>query len=1104
MKRNLSWALVFIGLCCLCARAGNAQSLSPLPPRWSFLGPSLINNGQGIGLNRRASVTGRINAIAPNPLNPLGDVWVGSATGGVWHGSVSPFTGWQPMTDGAPSLAVGDLELDSCTLERCATVWVGTGENSIRRDTQYGKGVLKLTWNAGLGRYDWTLLGEEHFGLGSIARLRLDPRTPDDGTKTVFVALSSGVTANASQSTVTTEPPGPYGIWRSRDAGRTWANVLPTATPATDLEMDPQAPGTLFAGVRFQGIYKSTDGGDTWRPIHNGIPAQVLASADWPEIAVFRSPGMTQPILYAALAECPHPHDKNLNRGLTCSPFIYRSADGGASWVEVHQANSPRLIGLASTYSSYTHTLVIHPSNPNILWYGGLFLNRSVDGGATWSAGLSSSGLHFDQHEMVVWPSASSATGVLAYDANDGGFFVGDGSRWSGSFQQGLAVTQFQSIASSPGAGFLLGGTQDNGSNLWLGTDVWEHVNDGDAASTLIDLDHPGILYDDYFGTGLRRCAAPSLPCGYLWPEIRNGIADNYNVSWYAPLVQDPTPAGGQHPLYVATHLVYRSLNDGDVWSPITQGVSPGGTGKIEELNGIQNPVSALAVSPSNRNRLYIGYYDGQLFTTANAWAPDPAWTKVDTGLPAGRPVTSIAVHPLDDRHVLASFSGFGAHSVFASTSAGASWTAVDDSADGELAGKPVNALLIEPRYPHRVWAGTDYGVWSRPDPNPGAGTWERSPGLPNVAVYELDLAGDGESILAATHGRGVWRFSAAPLARVHAVSGGASSISPVITVAAAGFDPNQSCTLTLLEGNRTCGTSAVDAAGAGLSTDGQGFLVSAGRSLSWVCKGGVCASSGPCGVSAVRVTCGGRTAQADVPVPGDGLDPRSTELGINPSENGGTFTVTARLRGAGGSSTALCSQIVSYDAGETDGVVLNRAASALGGSSGCQQAGVRAAVTGNAEPGLAEDIGPQPFRLSLAAPSRSGDQLVTEVSASGPASFTVDAYGNPAQGQAVPAHLALGGNAAGGRLEVTERSLLGACTVAVDTAAGEPAESVAARLRDAFLAPGTAFRLDPCLPGQNPRDVELAGAALRFPLGRQITVTSTDPALSFTIGGGL
>ena len=144
-------------------------------------------------------------------------------------------------------------------------------------------------------------------------------------------------------------------------------------------------------------------------------------------------------------------------------------------------------------------------------------------------------------------------------------------------------------------------------------------------------------------------------------------------------------------------------------------------------------------------------------------------------------------------------------------------------------------------------------------DGSAAAGTWERSPGLPNVAVYELDLAGDGESVLAATHGRGVWRFSAAPLARVHAVSGGASSISPVITVAAAGFDPNQSCTLTLLEGNRTCGTSAVDAAGAGLSTDGQGFLVSAGRSLSWVCKGGVCASSGPCGVSAVRVTCGGR-----------------------------------------------------------------------------------------------------------------------------------------------------------------------------------------------------------------------------------------------------
>ena len=197
------------------------------------------------------------------------------------------------------------------------------GENGIRRDTQYGKGVLKGAWNG--AAYDWTLLGQEHFTLGAVSKLVLDPRTPDNAAKTVFVALSSEATANAIQSTVYTRPPDSYGIWRSRNAGSTWTNVLATANQASDLEMDPQAPDVMWAGVRRQGLYKTTDGGNTWQPSHTGIPAQVLASADWPEIQVFRKPGMTQAILYAVFGECPHPHEKQPINRVSCEPIIYRS-----------------------------------------------------------------------------------------------------------------------------------------------------------------------------------------------------------------------------------------------------------------------------------------------------------------------------------------------------------------------------------------------------------------------------------------------------------------------------------------------------------------------------------------------------------------------------------------------------------------------------------------------------------------------------------------------------------------------------------------------------------------------------------------------------------
>ena len=627
----------------------HAQSASPLPPRWSSLGPSLITTGFP------APATGRTNAVEPNPLNPFGDVWVGSAMGGVWHGS--PSLGWEPMTDDALTLAVGDIELDSCTPQRCATVWVGTGENGIRRDTQHGRGVLKGSWNGTLGKYEWDLLGEEHFALGSISRLLLGPRTADGPAKTVLVALSSGETSNATHSTVTTVPPGPYGIWRSGDAGQTWTNLFATDTPATDLETDPQNPDTLYAGVRWNGIYKSIDGGATWQPIHNGIPRLLLDNADWPEIAVFRSPGMPQAILYTALADCPHPHDKEpIRQIVSCNPFVYKSTNGGASWTEVWPAGSSFPAENAdwlrmTTHASYTHALTVHPFNPNVVWYGGVGMFVSTDGGHTFFR-IGARTTHVDFHQIRVWADPSSATGVSAYAVSDGGLYQGNGfGIWTGFGQRGLAVTQFHSISASPFASYLIGGTQDNGTLVFQGSDVWEEVDGGDAASTEIDLDDPRILYDVYVGIAPRRCAPPYFNfCWPVWPEIHNGIANNENVSWYAPLIQDPTPAGNQHPLYFATHHLYRSLNDGETWNTVTPGHPLGGTGKIAELNDIQNPISAVAVAPSNRNRIYVGYYDGQVFTTDNAWAPLPQWTKVVSGRPAGRPVTSIAIHPLDDR----------------------------------------------------------------------------------------------------------------------------------------------------------------------------------------------------------------------------------------------------------------------------------------------------------------------------------------------------------------------------------------------------------------------------------------------------------------------
>ncbi|HEX4959693.1 MAG TPA: hypothetical protein VF173_02555 [Thermoanaerobaculia bacterium] len=1107
-RRTLAAATLGLALVGPAAFAGNP---------WVPLGPDLISDGQTL-TKGRVGVTGRINVVAPNPANPLGDVWIGSAGGGVWHGTVWPNNFWEPMTDDAPSLAVGAIALDGCGKTGCGTVWVGTGEDSIRRDTQYGGGILKGTWNSSTNVYDWTVLGDSKFARGSITKIVLDPAT-SGSEKVLFAALSTGETSNSTDSTVTTTPAGPLGIWRSKDAGQSWTNVLNHQTPATDLEIDPQDHKILFAGLRRDGIYRSVDGGNSWQSIGNNIPASLLTASDWPEIAVYRTPGMSAAIVYVMLGACPHPQDKS--DVFWCSPALYGSTDGGNTWQLTTAAqNPPAPYGAPiSGYSAYTHALAIDPSNPTTLWYGGINLYKTVSGGLAWNT-VGDWSLHPDHHQLAVFKAKGTKTGLVVYDVNDGGLFVGDGEDvWDSGFQQGLAVTLFQSVSASPAAGdnFIMGGTQDNGTNVYQGTEIWEHADDGDSASSVIDLDDPGILYDVYYGANPRRCKPPGL-CQFSWPTIAWGLSEVFDVSWYPPLVQDPTGSGGQHPLYFPTTRLYRSTDDGDSWTPISTAL--GGAATIPELAGIQNPISAVAVAPSNPNRIYVAYYDGKVFTTANGGSASPTWTLAAAGLP-GRPVTALAVHPVNDATVFAAFAGFGTHSLYRSTNAGTSWGALDDSILGDFAGASVNTLVIQPASPYPVWAGTDTGVYSRDDADSSVAIWYKSKGLPNVAVYGLELAKDGKSLYAGTHGRGVWWLSLLPDLTIPDFWEAACCgyfdpyvPAPYVGVSVAGFDPGERCSMSLYDtGGRLCSTATVDADGGTLATDAHGFLVSSkegyytNRKVSWACYGGACAGGvdfSRCTVGEVEVDCGRRTARSAVRTPQETKEASSTLLSFTSLGKEGSFTLTPTLKKNGGLSTALCSVSLAYASGDDDERVLTRAADAITSDRRCQDAGVRATVTGSSAAGGHEDDGPKPFRLSLSAPEQIGVQLVTEVTGNGIASFAVGSYGVPRQGSRVVPRVALAGRARGGRVEVTETSSLGTCTFGVDTVEGDAPETVAAGIQRAFLdRPDTSvFQLGSGCPArQNARDVNLQGAVLQFALGRQVAVNSTDSGLSFTLG---
>lgn len=192
----------------------------------------------------------------------------------MWH-STNGGVNWLPMSDNEASLAIGSIAVDGCSSNGCSVIYVGTGENGIRRDTYYGMGLLIGSTSGGeFPAFGWNLVGASLFKFASITNVVLDPAT-SGGSKVIYVSVSSGVTASATESTVTAPPPPQgYGIYKSSDQGSTWTHLgVPGSGTArsTDLVMDPQSNTTLYAGFLGKGIFETTDGGAHWCPLNSGI-----------------------------------------------------------------------------------------------------------------------------------------------------------------------------------------------------------------------------------------------------------------------------------------------------------------------------------------------------------------------------------------------------------------------------------------------------------------------------------------------------------------------------------------------------------------------------------------------------------------------------------------------------------------------------------------------------------------------------------------------------------------------------------------------------------------------------------------------------------------
>lgn len=771
---------------------------------WAALGPAPIAQGQTFG-SPSSSVSGRVSAIALDPKyngTTNQTVYVGAAQGGLWR-STDNGANWTPLLDNQPSLAVGSIAIDPTNPN---VLYVGTGEGNRSGDTYYGQGILKstdggATWTQFTGPVSTIEPLQPAFINSSVGQLVIDPASPN----TLFACTTFGSTSGASGG-AGQAPVGQVGLWKSTDGGATWRNANPDGGggqfSAHDVLIDPSNHQRVFAAMRSVGMYRSNTGGEpgTWEKLAGGLPDGNATSSTFRRIALASGPPIspsTNATLYAAYAGS----DDNLLG-------IFRSTDGGTNWSKV---TSPQTAGQAN----YNLALAVDPMDANTVYYGTQANSannagtvwRSKDGGQTWSdlsRGSGSGGLHADTHAIVVSP----ANHDLLFTGSDGGIWRSNNATsatvtWT-SLNANLGITQFQSIALHPtNPNFVIGGTQDNGTNLFTGQLSWTLIRGGDGGFTLIDQSNPQVLYHTFFNSNNSGGDSPqigpeiSLNGGTSWSRrgcfncsVQQG---NFNpadrVGFYAPMALHTGFTGQSgNVIYFGTHRLYRSETQGGTW--VGLGASSDGFGA--DLTKGAGRLSAIAAHPNRANNeelVWTGASDGSVQFTTNAGAGASAtFTNVTKAPLPNRFITDIALDANNSQRAVVTFSGFNTVTpttpghVFLTTNRGQTWTDIS----GNLPDVPVTSAAVNPTDGNTIYIGTDLGVFQTTN---GGGTWIRmSNGMPRVATFMVRYQAATNTLYAATHGRGVYRLTTSrSLATVSAASFSASAIASETIVAAFG-----------------------------------------------------------------------------------------------------------------------------------------------------------------------------------------------------------------------------------------------------------------------------------------------------------------------------
>jgi photosystem II stability/assembly factor-like uncharacterized protein len=643
------------------------------------------------------------------------EIWIAAASGGVFK-SVDAGESFIPVFDDEQSLSIGDIAIAPSNSN---LVYVGTGEaNPGGGSLAYdGNGIYKSID----GGSNWIHLGLDE--VGSVGRVMIHPNDEN----TVYVAAMGYLFENNSDR----------GVFKTTDGGNTWQNILYVndSTGAIDLAIHPQNPDTIYAvmwervrrleyfkyGGYGSGIYRSFNGGESWEELIDGLPNGGLVG----RIGIGISESEPN-ILYTIYADRTGYFDG-----------LFKSVDGGDNWI---QTNDEALEDVYASYGWWFGRLKIDPNNSDHVYIIGLDLFKTSDGGNSYQD--ITGNVHVDQHEIAVSPSNSN----LIYLANDGGLYISEDAGDSWSHNKTLPITQFYTAEIDASAPYrLYGGTQDNGTNRTLSgnPEAWARIYIGDGFYCIVDYTDPRYVYAEYQYGNLAR----STNYGSTFTSATTGINANDRKNWNTPVVMNPI---NPNSLYYGSHRVYKSTNKAVNWSAISDDLTNGPGGGNQKYGTI----TTLSVSPADTNIIYAGTDDANIWISLDN---GDSWTKISEDLPQ-RWISRVVADPEFSNVAYVTLSGFRENEyiphVFKTEDNGLSWSDISIG----LPEAPVNDLIVWPDVLKRLIVATDVGVFYKNDNHDG--WYLLADGLPLVPITDLAMDWESGTIAAASFGRSMYSLS--------------------------------------------------------------------------------------------------------------------------------------------------------------------------------------------------------------------------------------------------------------------------------------------------------------------------------------------------------